>query len=164
LSENQLGGDLFNGNLIHLGEALKSNNSLIYLNLSGNNITFFEVNPLKSGLEANQTLTHLDLSSNQIGFFGMAMMMQALQIKRVLTHLDLHSNQIECNNAKRIKALKTLLQNCALIELDLSENQITEEAQPAIKEVEESKPGLQVKVTFSEFCEKQIESLEEEEL
>ncbi len=159
LSENQLGGNV---STICLADAIRFNRSLTYLNLSGNNLRFLETVSLSTGLKANSTLTHLDLSSNKLGFFVMICLLQALENNQTLTHLDLHSNEVKCNAPKRIRILKKLLKDCAIIELDLSENQITEESKAAIKQIETEKEGLKIKLTFSEFFEKVLESLKEE--
>ncbi len=163
LSENNLGGNLLNENAISLGEAIGKNKSLTHLCLSGNKFNYLAAHALaSSSLAKNSSLTHLDLSANEIGFFGLSYFLQGLETNQTLTHLDFSANQIECINAKKIEYLKKLINNNALQVLDLSENKITDDAQKALKGLEESKPNLQVKTTFAEFVEKKLDSLKEE--
>jgi len=101
LSGNMLGDD----GAVLIAEALKTNTSVQYLNLSMNDISSGAKAILKTvfeqeeGASFNTTLQHLDLSMNRLGFEGFDFICQMLQRKHVLVTLSLRSNRVTSKDA-----------------------------------------------------------------
>jgi hypothetical protein len=77
-----------------IAEALKSNTSLTYLDLSKNEISDAGATSIAEALKSNTSLTNLDLSGNQISDAGAIPIAEALKSNTSLTNLDLNDNQI----------------------------------------------------------------------
>ena len=146
--------------MVWLVEELKSDSTVVSLDLSCNNIRASGGAPLAAALESNTTLTALDLHSNAllsgarafglmlkrnstlcrlnlrtngIGAPGAAAVAEALQLESCsLTSLNLRDNAVMAVGAAALAAaLKT---NTSLLELDLSENLVKEGGAAAIGE------------------------------
>ncbi|KAG9067324.1 hypothetical protein KI688_012107 [Linnemannia hyalina] len=100
-----------------LADALKTNSTLITLNLLYNSIGDNGAKTLAETLRTNSTLTTLNLGGNSIESDGAKALAEALKNNSTLTTLDLGGNSIESDGANALaKALKT---NSTLISLNL---------------------------------------------
>ncbi|KAF9347385.1 hypothetical protein BGX26_001141 [Mortierella sp. AD094] len=115
-----------------LSEALKTNTTLISLDLSWNHTKDKGVQELSKALATNTTLTSLGLSSNKIEYVGALALSQALKLNTTLTSLNLSWNWTKDEGAlELLEALKT---NKTLTSLDLSSNEIEDEGVLALLE------------------------------
>ncbi|KAG0247101.1 hypothetical protein BG011_002002, partial [Mortierella polycephala] len=120
-----------------LADTLKTNSTLITLNLDSNLIGFswFGDNgalALSEALKTNSTLITLRLSDNSIGSNGALALSEALKTNSTLTTLYLSSNSIGDNGALALsEALKT---NSTLITLNLYYNSIGSNGALALSE------------------------------
>lgn len=73
--------------VLELGEALKINSSLTYLDLRQNKIAALHMSSLQEALKVNTSLLHLELMDNQIGP-DTSGLEEALKKNSSLTHLD----------------------------------------------------------------------------
>ncbi|GAM17391.1 hypothetical protein SAMD00019534_005660, partial [Acytostelium subglobosum LB1] len=90
-----------------ISQALRSNTSLTYLDLNGNNIKPEGCRELATLISANQTLKTLKLGNNSIGNQGATYLAASLKDNKTLTSLDLENNDITiCGAHQIIEALK----------------------------------------------------------
>ncbi|KAJ3429687.1 leucine-rich repeat-containing protein [Anaeramoeba flamelloides] len=88
--------DLDKEEMQSLSEALKVNQTLIYLNLRENRRIGDEgMQALNEALKVNQTLTNLDLGNNRIGNKGMQALSESLKVNQTLNQLGLAGNKIK---------------------------------------------------------------------
>ena len=105
-----------------LSEAIKVNTVLTNLNLSVNEIGASGAGSLSDAIKVNRTLTNLDLSVNKIGTTGATYLSDAIKVNTVLTNLDLRVNKIGDSGAGSLSdGLKV---NTTLTNLDLRDNEI----------------------------------------
>ncbi|KAF8928580.1 hypothetical protein BGZ58_009558 [Dissophora ornata] len=110
--------------LVKLVETLKTDSTMITLDLGGNLIKEKEALALSEVLKTNQILTTLYLGSSSIGDKGALELSEALEINSTLTTLDLGGNSICDDGAVRLsEALKI---NSTLTTLYLGGNSIRE--------------------------------------
>ncbi|XP_044173127.1 protein NLRC3-like [Acropora millepora] len=89
-----------------LAEALRTNRSLMYLNLEGTNVARSAA-VLAEALQSNRTLTHLGLSNNMIGSTGATQLAQTLLDKNnTLVFLDLTRNRIGTRGKEKLALVK----------------------------------------------------------
>ena len=106
---------------------LKQNNSLTWLDLSSNFIDEKGGNEIASYLATNTSLTFLDLSLNPIGQRAATKIMEALQTNNSLTSLNLGSCQLYGELTFIDASLKTLETNTCLSDVDLFNNNYSQE-------------------------------------
>ena len=88
-----------------IGDALKTNNTLTELYLYNNNIT--DVQSIGEGLKTNNTLTLLYLRNNNItDDSGIQSIIEALKTNNTLYYLYLHNNQLSDNMKSQLKAIE----------------------------------------------------------
>lgn len=108
--------------MVWLVEELKTDTSVLSLDLSCNNIRVSGGTALAGALESNTTLTSLDLHSNALLSSARAFATMLLR-NQSLTHLNLRTNGIGANGAAALaKALGT--DQCRLTSLNLRDNSI----------------------------------------
>ncbi|KAF8933520.1 hypothetical protein BGZ47_010838 [Haplosporangium gracile] len=123
-----------------LAEALKTNSALTTLDLSINSISSDGAKALAEALKANSALTTLDLFLNSIGDDGAKVLAEALRINSALTTLALRSNSIGDDGTKALaEALKI---NSALTTLDLTFNSIGSDGAKALAEALKTNSAL----------------------
>ena len=105
-----------------LADALKTNTSLIELNLSNNNVEDEGAEALADALKRNTSLTELDLSDIIVGDAGVASLADALKVNTSLVSLDLRYNEINAEGAEALA--DALKRNTSLTELNLSYNNV----------------------------------------
>ena len=119
---NLCDNDIDDAGAAGLADALKSNKTLKELNLGSNSIRDAGAKSLADALKSNKTLTELNLGSNSIRDAGAKSLADALKSNKTLTELNLGSNSIRDAGAKSLAdALKS---NKTLTELNLSSNSI----------------------------------------
>ncbi|KAG0275391.1 hypothetical protein BGZ97_010305, partial [Linnemannia gamsii] len=94
LSFELIAGSIGGKAIGRLAEALKTNSTLITLNLEGNSIGDDGAKALSEALKTNSTLTTLDLGSNSIRDDGAKALAEALKTNSTLTTLKLQGNSI----------------------------------------------------------------------
>ena len=99
---NLAGKNIRDEDLQNIGEALKANNTLTYLDLRNNNIT--DVQSIGEGLKTNNTLTYLYLSDNNIA--DVQSIGEGLKTNNTLTELTLLNNQLSDNMKSQLKAIQ----------------------------------------------------------
>jgi len=77
------------------GEYLKTNSTLVELNINENNLGDEGAKALAEGLKANKTLKSLDLSLNYIGDEGAKAIAAMLDVNKTLTSLTISGNEIQ---------------------------------------------------------------------
>ena len=98
------GKNIRDEDLQNIGEALKANNTLTYLDLRNNNIT--DVQSIGEGLKTNKTLESLSLSDNNItDDSGIQSIIDVLKTNNTLTYLLLVNNQLSDNMKSQLKAI-----------------------------------------------------------
>lgn len=85
-----------------LAGVLKTNRKLTSLDLSVNDIGLKGAKELAALLKENQTLTSLELARNEIGVEGAKELAAALKVNRTLTSLNLNVNPLSFEGAKEI--------------------------------------------------------------
>lgn len=111
-------------------EGVNENLNLKKLNLSCNEITDQSSAKIKEMLERNKTLKRLYLYNNQLGDVGASLIGQALEKNTTLRILSIPKNAI--SNGDLFKSLKS---NTTLEWLNLSFNQLGDDALPMIKQL-----------------------------
>ena len=110
-----------------LGDMLRVNQVLAFLNVSSNGLGTDGITNLSLGLEGNQTLLRLDLSSNNLGVEGSKSLSSALETT-MIQYLDVSRNNITDRGlgllARAITSESPLGQN--LVSLNLEGNGITQ--------------------------------------
>ena len=115
-----------------IAEALKVNRVLQKLNIISNDISDDGTVAFGECLKTNTTLIELDMSWNNITCKGASAIAEALKVNRVLQKLNIISNDISDDGAVAFgECLKT---NTTLIELEISRNNITCKGAGAIAE------------------------------
>ena len=124
-----------------LGEALQSNCTLSHLFLCSNAIGDSGTAPLGEGLQSNCSLSRLYLTENGIGDPGAEALGKAMQSNRSLTHLNLQVNLIgDLGAAALARALKST--GIQLTHLDLALNKISCVGAEALAKALESNSSL----------------------
>ena len=99
------GKNIHDEDLQNIGEALKANNTLTYLDLNNNNIT--DVQSIGEGLKTNKTLETLVLSNNNItDDSGIQSIIDGLKTNNTLRVLDLRINELSESMKLRLKAIQ----------------------------------------------------------
>ncbi|KAG0077399.1 hypothetical protein BGZ93_003712, partial [Podila epicladia] len=125
-----------------LSEALKANSSLATLDLRDNEIGSNGAQALSEALKANSTMTTLKLGNNEIGDNGALALSEALKTNSTLTTLDLGSNSIGPDGAKALsEALKT---NSTMATVELRGNKIGDDGAQALSEALKTNINLTV--------------------
>ena len=103
-----------------VGRILKKTTTLTHLSLEWNAIGLWEFGlaSIAEGLQVNQTLRYLDLRNNQITYGGGAYIANALKSNRVLKTLDLRWNNIGLQGARAF--LSMLKHNTEIMRLELA--------------------------------------------
>ena len=100
--------DLDNNNITDvqsIGELLKTNNTLETLYLNNNNIT--DVQSIGEGLKTNNTLKELTLNNNNItDDSGIQSIIDVLKTNNTLNYLYLHHNQLSDNMKSQLNAIQ----------------------------------------------------------
>lgn len=120
--------DLYYNNILddgacNIAEAIKINNSLLYVYMQGNYITCKGSNAIFKSLIYNKSLTKLDLGSNNMDFTSCKMLCEMLSINKTLKKLNLEHNNI--GDLGAIEIANSLLVNNTLESLNISNANIT---------------------------------------
>ena len=107
---------------IAFSEYLKTNASLIELNLSGNVITHKGASAIAETLMVNNTLQKLNISHNGLFDSGAISFSECLKTNTSLIELNLSGNVIECKGARANS--ETLMVNNTLQKLNISHNNL----------------------------------------
>ena len=143
VEEIYLGGEnLGNAEAKMLADALQSNTSLTYLNLSYNQISDEGVRVLASALRTHPSLKRLDLQGNQISDEGVKALANGLRTNMKLEYLSLESNQIGDDGVKALA--RSLQANTILQSLILHSNQIGNEGVKALANALESNTSVEI--------------------
>lgn len=97
-----------------LSEALMHNKALQKLNLKGNIIGLRGAKALSEALSYNRFLLHLDLYGNVIPILGVQALGKAIRSNKFLKHIDLRNKQISIHRVKSIVKASKL--NSSLVE------------------------------------------------
>jgi hypothetical protein len=125
------GNKVGDGGATFIGEALKINSTLIYLNLLNNGIGATGATALGKGIKINSTLKQLNLCGNEIRDNGATAFGEGLRINATLKKLNFVNNKIGDEGTIALEeALKT---NTTLKKLELWGNRIGAEGLTAIK-------------------------------
>jgi Ran GTPase-activating protein (RanGAP) involved in mRNA processing and transport len=118
----------------YLAQALKVNKSLRYLNLKLNRIDDKGGSKLCIDLQNNNSnLEYLSLSSNSLGHMFCESLAEFLKINRTIRRIDISCNFIDDSNANTLK--DSLESNSNIIEIDVRNNQLSEETEAEINEI-----------------------------
>jgi len=99
------GKNIRDEDLQNIGEALKANNTLTWLNLDRNNIT--DVQSIGDVLKTNKTLKSLSLHNNNItDDSGIQSIIDGLKTNNTLNTLSLFDNQLSYNMKRQLKAIQ----------------------------------------------------------
>ena len=110
--------------LKHLGESLKENQKLKYLNLSNNKFSDSGLEMIFSPLKFNKSITKINLSTNKIKEKGAKIILESLCYNKSIININLSKNKIN-NVGKTIFECFSL--NQTLERVDLSNNNLSEE-------------------------------------
>ena len=133
-------GKCIAANVFVLTDVLKSNTTVINLNLCENDIDDAGAAGLADALKFNTTLSVLNLSENCIGDAGATNLADALKSNTTLTELNLGSNSIQEAGAERLAdALKS---NTTLTELNLRDNGIRDDGAASLADALKSNTTL----------------------
>ena len=124
-----------------VGDALKTNSVLTYLNIAKCNITSEGAVLLADGLATNKSLTSLHLSGNPIGDIGAASIGDALKTNSVLKVIDIYDCKITSQGC--IHIAEGLSNNSTLQELWMTRNEIGIDGAKAISAMLEKNTSLQ---------------------
>ncbi|KAH3731903.1 Protein NLRC3 [Pelomyxa schiedti] len=125
---------------ISIVRALESNKSLVSLNISHNTIGSEGATNIARALESNKSLVSLDISGNTIGSEGATSIARALESNKSLVSLDISCNKIGSEGATNIA--RALESNKSLVSLNLSYNEIGSEGAISIARALESNKSL----------------------
>ena len=104
------GKNIRDEDLRNIGEALKANNTLTYLDLDNNNIT--DVQSIGEGLKTNNTLLALYLENNKItDDSGIQSIIDGLKTNNTLRWLYLSNNQLSDNMKSQLDAIQQYKQD-----------------------------------------------------
>ena len=120
LEECRLGSNPLRQGCMLIATALRTNRTLVLLDLNNCELKANAANALAQMLEINKTLTSLNLRGNSIGYFGAFWIATALKVNTGLTHLNLSDNKIK----KGQPFAEGLFYNQSLRVLDLSKNML----------------------------------------
>ncbi|KAF9910161.1 hypothetical protein BX616_010927 [Lobosporangium transversale] len=123
-----------------LVNSLKTNTTLLVLDLEGNSIGDKGALALSEALKTNTALTSLSLRENSIGHKGALALSKALKINTTLTTLNLNWNLIEEKGA--VVLLEALKSNTTLVTLGLRGNSIGREGALTLAEALKVNTGL----------------------
>jgi hypothetical protein len=126
------GNSIRNDGAIALGALLKVNCILQSCSLEWNCVGIFDsgMHALAESLTFNQTLQSLDLRNNKVSGTGAAMLAKALRHNTALRRLDLRWNAIGTTGARAF--IDLLKVNIVLHELELTGNDVSEDALRAV--------------------------------
>jgi len=110
--------------------ALKSNHTLIRLDLSGNHLGKEATVYIADFLKENTTLQVLDLSNNELGTEGILCIFEALKVNRTLASINISGNELGTDAG--LGAAELLKVNAALKEINLEDNKIGAQGAAAI--------------------------------
>ena len=127
---NLVDNDLHDDGAKHVGQYLKTNDTLITLYLTDNKIGPEGTAALAQGLLHHSCLTTLYLNHNPIQDKGATSIAQVLECTTTLAHLNLEKTGIEKEGAKALAS--SLRVNSSLTALDLDHNNIQEEGTLAL--------------------------------
>lgn len=108
--------------------ALANNKTLSFLSLR--NISDNEASVLAHALKTNDSLIQLNLSSNTIGDEGTSSLATALTDNKTLRWLDLSSNNISCSGAEALASMRS--SNDTIAYINLKHNPIHDEGQKVL--------------------------------
>ncbi len=126
------GNSIRNDGAIALGSLLKVNSTLQSLLMEWNCVGVFDsgMHALAESLTFNQTLQTFDLRNNKVSGAGAAMLAKALRHNTALRHLDLRWNSIGTTGARAF--IDMLKVNIVLHGLELTGNDVSEDALRAV--------------------------------
>ena len=124
-----------------LTDCLKTNNTLIEVNISNCLTEDLSVLTFFSYLMTNRTLCKLNMSSNKIADKGTIKLTEAIQVNTTLQKLNISKNNITYEGAKAIG--EAVLVNTTLQELNISINNITDEGAKRLAEAIQMNTTLQ---------------------
>ena len=127
-------------NVFVLADVLKSNTTVIKLNLCDNDIDDAGAGGLADALKSSTTLTVLDLSENSIGDAGVANLADALKSNNTLAKLNLCYNCIHDTGAAKLADV--LKSNNTLTELNLRDNGIGDDGAGSLADALKSNTAL----------------------
>ena len=126
---NQIGA----AGAVALAEALKTNQTLTWVDLFSNEIGNAGATALAEALKTNPGLSSINLGHNGIGNAGAAALAEALKTNQTLTSISLGGNQIDAAGAAALaEALKT---NMTLTCMDFSEGVIGAEINDRVEKL-----------------------------
>lgn len=118
----------------YLAQALKVNKSLRSMNLKLNRIDDKGGSKLCIDLlNNNANLEFLSLSSNSLGHMFCESLAEFLKINQTIRRVDISCNFIDDSNANTLK--DSLETNTNIIEIDVRNNQLSEETEAEINEI-----------------------------
>ena len=145
-------------NMIHyegsryLAQALKVNKSLKNMSLKLNRIDDKGGSKLCIDLLNNQSsLETISLSSNSLGHMFCESLAEFLKINRTIRRLDISCNFIDDSNASTLK--DSLESNSNIIEVDVRNNQLSEETEAEINEIITRNLLLSKNIPFKKLAE-----------
>ena len=117
---------------IAFSECLKTNTTLIELDVSWNNITCKGASVIAEAIQVNTALQKLNISSNEISDDGAIAFSKCLKTNTTLIELNMSRNNITCKGASVIA--EAIQVNTALQKLNISSNEISDDGAIAFSE------------------------------
>jgi Ran GTPase-activating protein (RanGAP) involved in mRNA processing and transport len=126
LKKLYLRNNQFNNNegSILIGEIIKNNKSIKFLDISNNGLSENLIRPLSDAIKTNSSLENLILETNTIGALGCGILCEGLKINRGIRFLNLKNNSVGFEGAKHISDM--LMLNRTLNNLNLQANLLDE--------------------------------------
>ncbi|XP_032754447.1 leucine-rich repeat-containing protein 34 [Rattus rattus] len=118
---------------VHIGHMLKQNHVLVELHMCKHGMKNYGIQQLCNALHSNSTLRYLDVSCNKITRDGMVFLADVLKINTTLEVLDLSFNRIENAGAKYLSETLTS-HNRSLKALSVVSNKIEGEGLVALSQ------------------------------
>lgn len=107
-----------------LGEIVKNNKSLNFLDISNNALSENLIKPLSNAIKLNRTLENLILETNSLGSLGCSILCEGLKLNKGIQFLNLRNNTVGFEGAKHISDM--LMVNRTLSNLNLQANLLDE--------------------------------------
>jgi Ran GTPase-activating protein (RanGAP) involved in mRNA processing and transport len=107
-----------------IGEIVKNNKTLNFLDISNNGLSENLIRPLSDAIKINHTLENLILETNSLGAQGCAIISEGLKFNKGIRFLNLRNNSLGFEGAKHISDM--LMVNKTLNNLNLQANLLDE--------------------------------------
>jgi hypothetical protein len=147
------------GSGIAIGKIIKTNETILYLDLEDNLFGPEGSQVICEALEFNSTMTHINLRTNSLTDVAGVILGESLKVNETLTHLNLEETQLNTMAGRSIS--EALIVNKSIREIALAFNQIGEKAGENIVKALKQNPLLnKIDIRYNDFTFELKEQLE----